>query len=56
MNRRFAAPGLVAGVFAALLLATAAPASAQVGTLKGKVVDGEGKPVPGVESRLRIRG
>ena len=56
MNRRFAAPGLVAGVFVALFFVTAAPAAAQVGTLKGKVVDAEGKPVANVDLVFEFEG
>src|SRR5580765_3861160 len=37
-------------------LAVAAPASAQVGTLRGKVVDGSGKGLPDVEITLNFVG
>jgi tetratricopeptide (TPR) repeat protein len=36
----------ILGVFVAALAAVPATASAQIGTLAGKVVDGQGKPVP----------
>src|SRR5262245_4659272 len=45
MNRTFVARGFLASVLALALVAAAAPAYAQVGTLTGKVVDEEGKPV-----------
>jgi tetratricopeptide (TPR) repeat protein len=42
----------VAGVFASALVALPAPAHAQVGTLSGKVVGTDGKPVPDAEVTL----
>jgi hypothetical protein len=45
MNGRFFARGVFAGLVAAAFIAAAVPAYAQLGTIKGRVVDEAGKPV-----------
>jgi hypothetical protein len=46
--RRLRTPGILATLLAAAFLASAGPASAQTGTIQGKVVDQSGMPLPGV--------
>lgn len=55
MTRKIRMFTLIAGVVAALV-ATALPAAAQVGSLRGKVVDETGKPVEGAEIVLDFVG
>jgi len=55
MTRRFFRP-LLAGAVAALLVGAAMPASAQTGSLRGKVIDETGKPVPEAEIVLDFKG
>src|SRR5262245_59230049 len=56
MTRTFVARGFLAGVLALALVAVAAPAHAQVGTLTGKVVDEQGKPVADAEMSFDYLG
>lgn len=56
MKRQWSILGTVIGTCVALMLATAAPAYAQLGSLQGKVVDETGKPVPDAEVVLEYKG
>lgn len=56
MNRQFLARALFVGLFAATVVAVSAPASAQTGALKGKVVDEAGKPVPQADLSFDYNG
>lgn len=55
MRRRFVRPLLVCAV-AVLMVSTAVPAQAQQGSVRGKVVDETGKPVPEAELVLDFVG
>src|SRR5262245_3374262 len=46
MTSKLIVRGVAVGVFVLGVLAVAAPASAQMGSIKGKVVDENGQPVP----------
>ena len=56
MKRQWSVPGMVVSICAALLLAVAAPAFAQLGSLQGRVVDETGKPVPDAEVVFEFQG
>jgi tetratricopeptide (TPR) repeat protein len=56
MTGRCFARGVFAGLAAAALIAVAVPAYAQLGTLKGRVVDEAGKPVAGAELTFDFTG
>jgi len=56
MDRRFSALSVVVGLCVVALVAIATPAYAQLGSLKGKVVDEAGKPVPDVDISLDYTG
>ena len=56
MKRQWSIPGILIGACVALLLATAAPAHAQLGSLQGRVVDDSGKPVPDAEVVFEFTG
>ncbi len=56
MTRRFSALGLAAGLCVAALVVAATPAYAQLGSLRGRVVDEAGKPVPDAEVMLDFTG
>jgi tetratricopeptide (TPR) repeat protein len=56
MDRRFSALSIVAGLCVVALVVVATPAYAQLGSLKGKVVDEAGKPVPDVDISLDFAG
>lgn len=56
MKRSFVAHVFAAGLVAAVMAVCAAPAQAQVGTLKGKVVDEQGKPVASVNLVFEFQG
>lgn len=55
MKRRWS-PIVFLGACVAVMLVTAVPASAQVGSLQGRVVDEAGKPVPDAEVTLEWTG
>jgi tetratricopeptide (TPR) repeat protein len=56
MTRKFVARGLLAGLLAAALVAVSTPAFAQIGTIKGRVVDDQGKPVPDAQLNFDYQG
>jgi Tfp pilus assembly protein PilF len=56
MTGRFFARGVVAGLVAAAFIAAAVPAYAQLGTIKGRVVDEAGKPVAGADLTFDFTG
>lgn len=56
MMRQRSIPGILIGACVALLLATASPAHAQLGSLQGRVVDESGKPVPDAEVVFEFTG
>ncbi|HVT49331.1 MAG TPA: tetratricopeptide repeat protein [Vicinamibacterales bacterium] len=56
MNGRFFARGVFAGLVAAAFIAAAVPAYAQLGTIKGRVVDEAGKPVAGADLTFDFTG
>jgi len=56
MKRQSSIPGILIGACVALILAIAAPAYAQLGSLQGRVVDEAGKPVPDAEIVFEFQG
>ena len=56
MKRQWSTLGILVGMCVALIVATAAPAYAQLGSLQGRVVDDAGKPVPDAEVALQYKG
>lgn len=56
MTRQWSIPGTVIGACVAMMLATAAPVYAQLGSLQGKVVDEAGQPVAGADVTLEYKG
>jgi Flp pilus assembly protein TadD len=56
MKRSLIIRGLVVGAFVVLAVALAVPASAQTGTLRGKVIDATGQPVVAAEIILDFAG
>jgi Tfp pilus assembly protein PilF len=56
MTSKTVSRGLIAGLFAAALVCVAVPAFAQMGTLKGRVVDEAGKPVAGADVTFDYAG
>lgn len=56
MKRLWSVPGILIGACVAVMLATAVPAYAQMGSLQGRVVDEAGKPVPDAEVTFEFLG
>jgi tetratricopeptide (TPR) repeat protein len=56
MDRRLKALMVVAGLCVMALVLSATPAHAQMGSLRGKIVDEQGKPVPDAEVSLDFTG
>lgn len=56
MKRQWSVPGFVISVCAALCLAVAAPAFAQLGALQGRVVDESGQPVADATVLFEFQG
>jgi Tfp pilus assembly protein PilF len=56
MTRQWSILGTVIGACVAVMLATASPAHAQMGSLQGRVVDESGKPVPDAEVVFEFLG
>lgn len=56
MKRLWSLPGILIGACVAVMLATAVPAHAQMGSLQGRVVDESGKPVPDAEVVFEFLG
>lgn len=56
MERQWLTLGTFVAVGVALILATAAPAHAQLGSLQGRVVDEAGQPVAGADVALEYKG
>ena len=56
MTRKWLGPTLRLGVLLAVCIAVAAPAYAQLGSLKGRVVDEAGNPVPDADLTMEYAG